>query len=137
MITSDAMSEPKHRCNYLTTSERFKLDIFASVVWDHFGSPPYLVGSSLHTKDFRDVDVRLILDDDELAKFAGAREAPNRNYGCWSAIGMAFSALGRELTGLPIDFQLQRMDEANEQFDGERRHTIGLTVNRRFGDIGE
>ena len=41
------------------------LDEFGSQVWSAFGSPPYLVGSALAGKKWRDVDVRLILSDEE------------------------------------------------------------------------
>jgi hypothetical protein len=33
---------------------------------------------------------------------------------------MAYSALGRQMTGLPIDFELQLTSKANEQYEGAR-----------------
>src|SRR6185295_3998893 len=42
------------------------LQEFGSQVWSAFGEPPYHVGSSFEKKDgWRDVDVRLVLDDEE------------------------------------------------------------------------
>ena len=41
------------------------LEQFGSLVWEAFGHPPYLVGSAIMGKQWRDVDVRLILPDDE------------------------------------------------------------------------
>lgn len=43
------------------------LDEFGSQVWAAFGHPPYIVGSALAGKVWRDVDVRLILPDPEYA----------------------------------------------------------------------
>lgn len=39
------------------------LQEFGSQVWHAFGTPPYLVGSALDGKQWRDVDIRLILAD--------------------------------------------------------------------------
>ena len=103
-----------------------KLQEFGSQVWSAFGQPPYHVGSSLETKrDWRDVDVRLILPDDEYeALGVGAADDTSRN-GKWVALCLAFSALGREMTGLPIDFQIQQMTRANKLYDGQRA-ALGL-----------
>ena len=96
------------------------LELFGSIVWDYFGTPPYLVGSALTGDRPRDVDVRLMLDDPEYEQFCGTYVAPERTNARWAAICMAFSELGRKLTGLPIDFQIQRRSEANEKYKGQR-----------------
>ena len=45
------------------------LEEFGSQVWNAFGDCPYLVGSALENKTgWRDVDVRIILDDEEYAR---------------------------------------------------------------------
>jgi hypothetical protein len=96
------------------------LDEFGSQVWSAFGKPAYLVGSALYGKQWRDVDVRLILDDEEYeALKLGNPKDPHRN-GKWVALVMAFSALGTKMTGLPIDFQIQQRSWANEKYDKER-----------------
>jgi len=47
---------------------------FGVIIRDYFGEIPYHVGSSLETKNWRDVDVRLILDDDDFkARFGEVR----------------------------------------------------------------
>ena len=48
--------------------ETLLLDEFGNQVWSVFGYPPYLVGSANNPNSkgkWRDVDVRLILDDKE------------------------------------------------------------------------
>jgi hypothetical protein len=102
------------------------LEWFGSLVWDAFGHPPYLVGSALVGKSWRDVDVRLILDDEEYDGLFGAMPAIERMSGKWCALCAAFSALGRDVTGLPIDFQIQKQSQANERFSGAPRQALGL-----------
>lgn len=105
---------------YVGMPAALMLQEFGSQVWHAFGTPPYLVGSALHTKQWRDVDVRLILPDDEYAALGlGKPNLPHHN-GKWVALCMAFSALGRQMTGLPIDFQIQQQTRANAEYDGPR-----------------
>lgn len=97
------------------------LEHFGSILWDAFGQPPYLVGSALIGITWRDVDVRIILDDEEYNSLFGCEKAkPERENVKWSAYCLAFSELGNRMTGLPIDFQVQRQSDANEQFKGPR-----------------
>ncbi len=98
------------------------LDDFANEVWHAFGTNPYLVGSALYGKDWRDIDVRLILADAEYEALLGPNANPlteHRN-GKWVALCKAFSALGEKMTGLPIDFQIQRNSEANNLYPNPR-----------------
>src|SRR6266404_3570266 len=96
------------------------LEEFGSQVWSAFGEPPYLVGSATFYKSWRDVDVRLILDDAvyESLGLGGPRDG-HRN-GKWVSLCLAYSALGKSLTGLPIDFQIQQRTFANERYKGPR-----------------
>lgn len=102
------------------------LQEFGSHVWSAFGTPPYHVGSSLIEKrDWRDVDVRLVLDDELYAAMGfGDPVFPQRS-AKWVALCMAFSALGRQLTGLPVDFQIQQRSYANKEYPG-RRSALGF-----------
>lgn len=96
---------------------------FGVIVEDYFGHTAYHVGSSLRTKDYRDVDVRLILPDDEFVARFGHLHASFAEPKL-AAITLAFTALGREMTGLPIDFQIQPMTLANERHSGWRSALI-------------
>lgn len=98
---------------------------FGTIVRDYFGQVPYQVGSSLERKDWRDVDVRLILDDDEFtARFGRIQNAEcNRKL---AAITLAFATLGREMTGLPVDFQIQPQTWANDHHRGARSALIEI-----------
>lgn len=114
-----------------------KLDAFGSYVWDAFGSPPYLVGSALKTSKWRDVDVRMILSDDEWKQWfpdlpTDSSESQWHRDAKWVAVTMAFAELGRQMTGLPIDFQVQPMKYANKEYskDKHSRSALGLVPHR-------
>lgn len=95
------------------------LNQFGMLLWDAFGEIAYHVGSSLTTEKttgWRDVDVRLMLDDDIWDKMAlGNPENPHTNRK-WRSLCIVFSEYGRHLTGLPIDFQLQQRTHANKTY---------------------
>ncbi len=101
------------------------LDEFGSQVWSFFGHPPYLVGSVLKTTKWRDVDVRVILDDEEWEKMGFGKPDNEHQNLKWVSLCLAFSALGEKMTGLPIDFQIQQRTYANKTFKG-RRSAIGF-----------
>ena len=100
---------------------------FGSQVWAAFGVPPYLVGSALGsdmgmaaTREPHDIDVRVILaDKDYEALGLGDPKHPQQN-GKWVSLVLAYSALGRHMTGLPIDFQIQQQSLANKKETGPR-----------------
>ena len=101
-----------------------KLELFGRMINETFGEHPYHVGSSLNSKTgWRDVDVRLILDDEEWDRLGfGTPSDPNRK---WSVYCLAFSLLGRDITGLPIDFQIQQQTHANEKHN-KGRSCLGI-----------
>jgi hypothetical protein len=77
--------------------------------------------------DYRDVDVRAMLDDDEFDRlFAGCI----RDYSSvskWSVLSSAISLQLQQATGLPIDFQFQRRSDANAEFGEEhKRNALGI-----------
>lgn len=100
-----------------------QLQQFGRVASDAFGATAYLVGSAARSKQWRDVDVRVILPDDEYERLLGPRRRPEALSLRWSALCLAFATLGREMTGLPIDFQIQQRTHAN-RYDGVRHPLI-------------
>jgi hypothetical protein len=120
--------------NHLIPSQRVLLEDWAIHVRRVWGTP-YLVGSVLTTHDFRDVDVRVIIDDEEWAVLFPGLDDVNVRDAKWSGICTAFSIWGSTATGLPIDFQLQPMTKANEQHQG-RRHALGLGYHGYEIEVG-
>lgn len=96
------------------------LDQFGRLVRDTFDAMPYQVGSSLDTTAWRDVDVRLILSDDAYAAWGFGDPERTHCNARWVALTLAFSALGKQMTGLPIDFQIQQQTAANAKYPGKR-----------------
>ncbi len=99
------------------------LDRFGYLISSIFGTHPYHVGSSLggkEAKNWRDVDVRLILDDARYAEMGFGNPEDPHNSERWCIIAEHMSWMGREITGLPIDFQIQQQTHANANFKGMR-----------------
>jgi hypothetical protein len=112
------------RVSYLSVSQFHALDLACTRIREAFKSPPYLVGSVMERPDFRDVDVRLMLDDEEYAKLPRDQ---------WTVFGLAVSAWLSAFTGgLPIDFQFQQQTAANEKFGEGKRNPLGTRTLRSF-----
>lgn len=119
-----------------------KLQHFGRVVHEFFGHYPYQVGSSLkctlgRAKTWRDVDVRLILPDEEFDAMFGELTHPRCLNLKWNAACLAFAALGRDMTELPIDFQVDRQTEANRDYGNEPRSAIGILLAEGVAYSGE
>lgn len=120
--------------HYLGQLGWYNLQLAGWTVFQAFESMPYLVGSSLDRQDYRDVDIRVILDDDEFAKMFPHQPADPRgkcNDPGWEFICAAISEWMRARTGLPIDFQIQQRTAANETFKGQKRNACGIFISRR------
>jgi len=104
------------RSTYLLQSDFDRLEDWCRMVRVVFGSAfgPYLVGSATQRPDYRDVDIRVLMQDRAFdAVFRRRPEAVR-------FINRAFSVWGQQETGLPIDFQVQRQTEANAEFTAPR-----------------
>ena len=107
------------RRGYLTTAELHNLDVACEQIVRAFNTHPYLVGSVEQHREYRDVDVRLILDDDHFDALFGNRML------LWAFVSHVTGEYLRARTGLPIDFQIQRMTEANAKHD-KPRNPLGM-----------
>ena len=115
------MSE--NRATWIGVPEMYRLNSASRTVRKAVdGVGLMLVGSSLTRQDYRDVDLRMILWDED---FAG--RFPNS---AWLMLAnAAMSDWMATTTGLPIDFQFQSMAEANgPEHEGKRRHPLGLPM---------
>lgn len=106
----------------LSPPRLYALDAACRPIRLAFGSSPYLVGSVQERKPgpFSDVDVRLILTDKKYDRLFGKQSAGFR-----TVLDLAFSAWLSQQTGLPVDFQIQRMTEANKNHAGKQRNPLG------------
>jgi len=118
------------RKSHLTTRDIAALNHACTLIREGLGGMivgPYLVGSSTERADYRDVDVRAILPDEDFdALFAG------RDF-FWSLFCFLAADWLQRQTGLPIDFQVQRMTEANEKFGDRPRNAMGAQARPYAG----
>jgi len=128
--SADAPPTTRHRkVSYLSTAEFCRLNHACLMVTEGLGCVPYLVGSATERDDYRDVDIRSILDDEKWDDLFAGREF------FWSLFCLAVSTYLSEVSGLQVDYQCQRQTQANEKFKG-RRNPIG-TKGRLFAGGGD
>jgi hypothetical protein len=100
----------KYRASFLTVNQIFNLNVACRALKD-FGVGTFHVGSSLERSDYHDVDLRCILPNKEFDAMFSDCQDPRFLF-----LNTAISEWITARTGLPIDFQFQRMTDANEQF---------------------
>lgn len=98
----------------------------------------YLVGSVSERRDWRDVDVRMIMNDDIFEKlFPDAGQDTSASGGAadamWSAFCVSVSAYLSQQSGLPVDFQVQPQGPANEKHK-KPRNALGHPLYYPGGD---
>lgn len=131
---------PRRKASYIGAPAVFALESACQQINDAFGSfGCYVVGSSLERPDWRDVDVRYIMADEEFVKlFPNAVMFPNGG-GCWEQdprwliLTVSISERLSKLTGLPIDFQFQPQTHANARHKG-MRHALGMRIGKPKAD---
>lgn len=109
----------KQRAIYLDVPEVRILDHWCEALRLSFQREVYLVGSVLQGPDHRDVDVRIMLTDEEMASL------PMHVLD----LNMMLSRWGQQATGLPIDCQVQTLAEFTTE--GGPRNPRGYTEERR------
>ena len=119
------------RANFLGAPTAFNLNQACLVITQAYGYSLYLVGSCLTKPDYRDVDVRLILDDADFDALFPRCPRSTRLDARWSLMCTAISEWLRAHTGLAIDFQIQRQSHANEDYPGKEhpRQAIGIFLH--------
>lgn len=114
------------RANYIGAPQLYNLNTACRIITEAYGYHLYLVGSSLTTRDYRDVDLRLILPDPEFDRLLPGIAACCHLDARWSLLCSAISLLLSRLSDLPVDFQIQRASEANAIEDKTSRQAIGI-----------
>lgn len=126
------MNDARKRHRHLTTFDLYRLDLACQPLAAMCERPGavYLVGSVERGEGgWRDVDVRMMLNDDEFDRLFGHSST------LWQAFCLAWTGYLRADTGLPIDFQVQRTTEANEKHNGPR-NPLGMG-RRKFCGLGD
>lgn len=112
----------------LSPRQMFLLDEACKPIRQAFRTPPYLVGTAAVRGTYRDVDVRLILDDAEYDDLVAQRPM------VIPFLGVAIGEYLAARTGLPVDFQIQRQSEANAKHAGPRNPLGVRALSNYSGD---
>lgn len=114
------------RSSQLSPPDFHRLDWACRPVTTAFHTPVYVVGSVLVRSDYRDVDLRLILDDDHPVVMLPKRQR--------LLLNIALSDLIAKSANLPtpIDFQIQSVSEANVPENDGVRSPIGVSAVGRI-----
>lgn len=108
------------------------LQEFGELIYAAFDDVAYHVGSSLGEKvGWRDVDVRLILSDKKYKAMGYGNPRNSHQSAKWRAEIKAWSALGQQMTGLPIDFQIQQQSYANKMYKGARSALMVILIKSK------
>lgn len=124
--------EPRRRKGIYTGAPAcFALELAMQQLNAAFGvHASYEVGSVLEREDWRDVDVRMILDDEAFAALFPDAGDRWENDPRWLIMTVALSGWLRQQTGLPVDFQFQPRTHANDRHKGPRS-ACGLRFAKR------
>lgn len=122
--------EKRKKASYVGAPAIFKLEMAVTQLILAFKSyGVYHVGSSLERADWRDVDVRMIMPDEEFFK-----EFPDAHEHCgwemdpkWLLLTVSISDYLSKQSGLPIDFQFQPQTFANTYHKG-KRSALGMSA---------
>ena len=128
----------KHYAHYLDVTDWYNLNVACRCVQEAFpfGYGCFLVGSALKSREFRDVDIRCILPDQEFQRLFDFLPDPcdeefDPRRRLWRLTCIALSEWLQARTDLPIDFQIQSETEANSLFGSKAEHprnAVGMIV---------
>lgn len=126
------------RAHRLLPADQFNLNMACAPIVEAFDWSVFHVGSSLRSltagNPWRDVDVRCMLDDDEFDRiFPGAWPNSHGDPGSprLALMNTTFSGWLTARTGLPVDFQFQRLTQANEKYGKPEHQRSALGIFHR------
>lgn len=128
------VGQPKSRTKgiYVGAPACFALELACqhlNAAFGEFGC--YVVGSALERPDWRDVDVRFIMEDAAFeAEFPGAGPISHNRWEFdpkWLVLTTSISKWLSDQTSLPIDFQFQPQSHANARHKG-KRNAVGMRI---------
>lgn len=127
------MTELRKKAVYVGAPACFVMEREAQFLNRAFDGMCYLVGSALERPDWRDIDVRMIMDDAAFATlFPDAGPVDHGRWEFdprWIVLTTAISQQLSRQTGLPVDFQFQPRTHANERHKG-MRNALGMFFSR-------
>ena len=122
-VTEDPNNTPRD-C-WLSPAEMSNLDHALIIVSEAFNEECYLVGSATRGREFRDVDVRVIMPDEKFNAVFGAYSGHRFNP-FWSLMMAAISERLSRITGLQVDFQIQTRTHADVVYTKGQRVPLSM-----------
>ena len=119
------------KASYIGAPACFALELACRTINEAFGDYRchcYVVGSALERADWRDIDVRYIMPDDQFATLFPHAGQHWEQDARWLLLAVSISEHLSKVTGLPVDFQFQPQTHANERHKGNR-HPIGIRLS--------
>lgn len=117
----------REKVNHVGAPAVFALERECQYLRRAFGTfGPYLVGSCLARADWRDIDVRYVLED---ASFAALFPDADEHWEFdprWITLTTSISLHLSRATGLPVDFQFQPQRWSQKKYAEQRREPLGL-----------
>jgi len=129
---SEAPPEPRKKWNYLGAPACFTLELACKHLNRAFPGRCYVVGSVLERPDFRDVDIRMMISDEDFrVLFPDVHSSLSGHWEQDIRWLLMTSLISNWLTqtlniGKPVDFQFQPTSWGNKQHD-KLRNPIGHT----------
>src|SRR6185295_7651429 len=111
------------RANWIGAPQYFQLNHACMLLAQAFGHGIYLVGSSMERRDFRDVDVRCMLEDQDFDRLFPPDEMGGAR---WSIMNVVISQWLAAQSDLPVDFQFQSQIKANRDYGGGKRSALSI-----------
>jgi hypothetical protein len=125
----------KKKANYIGAPAIFILESACQQINKAFGGKCYLVGSAIQCADWRDIDIRFIMEDNEFANlFPDAGQHWEQDIR-WLLLTILISKELSKCCGHPVDFQFQPRTHANERHNGPR-HALGMVMTPQ-SDLGK
>jgi hypothetical protein len=121
----DSPGERRKKATHVGAPACFNLEIECQLLNRAFDGQCYLVGSALERPDWRDLDVRLIMDDEAFAALFPAAGERWEFDARWLVMTTSISARLSTATGCLVDFQFQPQTHANKRHPGPR-NALGL-----------
>ena len=140
IFEADAKPAPAKRAKFchIGAPACFLLEEACQFLNRAFDGQCYVVGSVLERPDWRDVDIRMMMkDDDFMALFPDVNHLDNGSWefdARWIVLTTAISEQLKRKTGLPVDFQFQPMTFANKHHGRaakKPRNPVGMQHVRR------
>ena len=117
---------PPSKWCYLGGPPYRSLELAVTPINIAFDEQAYLVGSVMYRPDFRDVDVRMIFDDEKFDILFGRH---GYRHAFWRVLVTALSEYLEKRTGLPVDFQIQRRSSVGGADLKKIRDPLGVNVS--------